>query len=324
VPAVAKLDVLSLGSATRDLFLESAQFRIIADPTFSTGEAECFALGSKVEIPRITDEIGGGAANTAVSFARLGLSSASAIRIGRDTWGAEVSARIRQEGVRVIATVDRNERTGLSVLLLTRRGERTVLVHRGASGAFKPVDVPAVRPRWYYVTSLAGSRSTLERILRRARSVGARVAWNPGTPELAWGFRRIRPLLHNTVILLNQFEAERLTGKRSPRETVRALIGAGADTAVVTAGKGGATAADRSHMYHAGIHNIPVTDTTGAGDAFGSGFVATLIHGRTIPLALQMATANSESVIRHIGAQAGLRRSLPAVRQRVRVVRLPR
>lgn len=320
---MAKLDVLSIGSATHDLFLESTQFRIIPDPSFSTGEAECFALGSKLEIPRVTDELGGAGTNTSVGFARLGLRAGAAVRIGADGWGRELVQRLRAAKVRVLPRVDTRERTGIAVLLLTKRGERTVLIHRGASAHFTAVDVPAVRADWYYITSLAGSHPALTAILQRARRTNARVAWNPGQKELAWGFRRIRPLLKDVVIALNQFEAQRLTGGRNARDTARALVRAGAATALITQGKDGAVADDGRTVFRSGTHPIRVIDTTGAGDAFGCGFVAALIRERSIPEALQLATANSESVIRHVGAQPGLRRTFPRPQERVRVESWP-
>lgn len=315
--------MLTVGAATHDLFLESAQFKIIQDPTFSTGEAECFALGSKIDVPTVIDAIGGGAANTAVGFVRLGRTAACTTRIGSDRWGSEVVSRLRSAGVRPYVRLDRSHRTGLSVLLLTRRGERTVLVHRGAAAAFRPSDLPRVSPRWFYLTSVAGSRGLVVAAVRRAKHVGAQLAWNPGEGELAWGLRRIRPLLSRTVFILNRFEAQRLTGAKNPVASLRVLTRAGCAVAVITAGKGGALASDGRTAFRSGIHNIRVTDTTGAGDAFGSGFVAAILNSRPLPEALQLGTANSESVIQHVGAIPGLRRSLPSKRDRVPVVRLP-
>ena len=59
-----------------------------------------------------------------------------------------------------------------------------------------------------------------------------------------------------------------------------------------------------------------LVDRTGAGDAFGSGFVAGLLHQRStsniepptveaIKYAIRLATANAASVVEHIGATEG-------------------
>ena len=50
----------------------------------------------------------------------------------------------------------------------------------------------------------------------------------------------------------------------------------------------------------------PVVERTGAGDAFGSGVLAALIHGKTLEEALLWGTSNSSSVIGYTGSQKGL------------------
>jgi sugar/nucleoside kinase (ribokinase family) len=50
----------------------------------------------------------------------------------------------------------------------------------------------------------------------------------------------------------------------------------------------------------------PPFERTGAGDAFASTFVASLIKGNTVEGALQMAPINSMNVVQHTGAQEGL------------------
>ena len=47
-------------------------------------------------------------------------------------------------------------------------------------------------------------------------------------------------------------------------------------------------------------------DSTGAGDAFGSGFLAHLAAGHSFKESLVFASANSTSVVSKIGASKGL------------------
>jgi len=63
-------DVITIGTATQDVFLKSRDFKVLKDERFITGQAECFALGAKIEVPDIFFTTGGGATNAAVTFAR--------------------------------------------------------------------------------------------------------------------------------------------------------------------------------------------------------------------------------------------------------------
>lgn len=325
-----RYSIVTIGSATRDVFLRSKAMRIISDDQFSTGEAECFALGSKIEIDDIVFETGGGATNTAVGFSRLGFRAAFMGKIGlTDSRGQALLRELKHEGVGIdLVTKDRQHMTGYSVILLTPRGERTVLVFRGASGHFRAVDLhwSGFRAPWLYVSSLGSQLSMVRSIWAAAQRRQMKIAWNPGAGELAVGLERLKPLLRQaTIVSLNQEEATKLFGldrfqHREAFERLRMIVGG---VVVVTLGTDGALGGDRHQAWHAGTHSIRVIDTTGAGDAFGCGFVAKYIRTKgDIARSLQFATANAESVVRAIGAKSGLLHSF-TIKQPVAVSRIP-
>jgi ribokinase len=310
-------DVITIGAATRDVFLRSKAIKIIRDASFSTGEGECFALGSKIDIDEIVFETGGGATNAAVSFARQGFHTAFAGKIGAtDARGGVILDALRKERVNVsIVTRDTKKATAYSVLLLTNRGERTVLIYRGASADFTPKDFhwSKMKTKWLYVSSLAGKLPILRSIWQHAERVGAKIAWDPGAGELALGREKLMPFLKQTAILhINQEEAARLMGLGYEQDEVsfdhiRKMVGG---VTIVTGGTEGALAGTATASWRSDTHPIQVVDTTGAGDAFTSGFTASYIRTKgDIPRSLQFATANAESVVRYIGAKAGLLRT---------------
>lgn len=313
-------DIVTIGAATRDVFLQSKHIKIIRDENFSTGEAECFSLGSKIEIDQVTFETGGGGTNTAVGFSRQGWKTAFLGRIGdRDARGQEILKALRQEKVDVSLVIkDHRKITGYSVLLLTARGERTVLVYRGASADFTPAQITASRwrSRWIYVSSLGGQYEVLRTIWKSARRRQAKIAWNPGSGELAHGLKKLKPLLAQTdILVVNQEEAARLMGntRHQDLQSFRWLSKLVSGITVVTQGSEGSLAALAGQAWHCGTRPISVVDTTGAGDAFGCGFVGAYIRTGHIPTAMRFATANSESVIKHIGAKDGLLRRISHV-----------
>ena len=96
----SKYDIVSIGSATRDVFLNSANFESRRHADSPTGTEQCFPLGSKIEINKMVFTTGGGGTNAAVTFARQGLKTADIGVVGRDFNGRailEELAKTRRE-----------------------------------------------------------------------------------------------------------------------------------------------------------------------------------------------------------------------------------
>lgn len=307
-------DVITVGAATYDIFLRSRDFSIVEAGQYLTGRAECVPLGAKIEVKDITFATGGGATNAAVSFSRKGLKTAAVIRVGTDAAGREVVADLAKEGV-ITSFVQETHRshTGHSVLMVTLSGERSVLVYRGASShlSIGAIDWENCQARNYYVSSVGGDIELLETVFSKAKSQKARVAWNPGSRELHHGLQGLRKILKQAdILIINQEEAAMLTGL--PLEDTSNMLSVirrvTEGVILLTRGSEGALVLDGKYLFNAGIFKEKERlDRTGAGDAFGSGFVAGLILDRDNNAeALRIAASNATSVVEHIGAKAGL------------------
>ena len=75
---------------------------------------------------------------------------------------------------------------------------------------------------------------------------------------------------------------------------------------VVTNGPEGVYASDQNNIYFHPSLKIDIVSSIGAGDAFGSCFIAQLALNTSIEDALRMGVINSASVITHLGTQTGL------------------
>lgn len=311
-------DVITIGAGVRDVFLLSKQFQLIRSKQFTSGVGECVSLGDKIEIEEVVHATGGGATNAAVTFARLGYRASALCRVGDDAPGRELVAELARDHVDVSMVVrDPKGATGYSTLLTASTGERTVLVYRGVSGAFGTSDIPwkSCAARWMYVTSLGGNVELVKRLVRYAQDCGMQMAWNPGKKEIARGVENIRPLLSGVRVLnLNREEAEALTGKTAIKDVCAALATPG-NVVVVTDGPNGAYAHRNGVTLFSPGTGAKAKSQTGAGDAFGSGFVASLMKSENLKSALATGVLNAESVIKQVGAKAGILKRWPTKKQ---------
>src|SRR3989344_7825935 len=307
-----KFDVITIGSATRDIFMKSEQFKIVEDKSFATGQGECFALGSKIEIKDIVFTSGGGGTNAAVTFARQGLKTSCIWAIGNDFNGKDIADELNREGVSTdYFQINKDGHTAYSVILVHESGERTILSHKGEGQNFDVKEIPfdKLRASWLFLDSLGGHYDLLEAAVSWAVKNKVKLATNPGSKELAHGLDKLKMLLESSqIVIMNQEEAAGLAGidYKKEDEIFKFMDKVVKGVFIMSKGPDGVAVSDGKNIYRAGIPDSPVIERTGAGDAFSSGFVAEYIKSDDIEKAIQFATANASSVVSKFGAKGGI------------------
>ncbi|MBR1875022.1 carbohydrate kinase family protein [Candidatus Saccharibacteria bacterium] len=302
--------IVSLGSALQDIYLIDHD-DFAGSKVGNIEKLEQINIGSKVDIDRISFEVGGGGTNSAVTFARHGHEAIFLGNVGVDPAGQAVEELLNDEGVDTSYIVHpKNAKTGVSVVLLdTKSGERTILTCRGASARFYNLDendLDLIKPDWLYVTSLRGDLETNLRFFEKAKELGCKIMFNPGKMELQEKKKLLGLLEDVDVLLLNKAEAAEIVPGKILEELLSHLS-AYVKTVIITTGSMGAIATDGKETYRFGIYeDIPVKDTTGAGDSFGSGFLAHLAAGNSFKDSLIFGAANSTSVVSKLGAKNGI------------------
>jgi len=294
------LDVISVGNATTDVFIQ------LKCPV-QKGKV-LLPVGTKKEIQGIRYSTGGGATNTAVGFKRLGLRTAILAAIGKDLGGKIVLDELRKYKVstRLIARLEEYN-TAYSAILTGFGADRIILTYGGATthlGEEKQIRWGWLsQTRWLHVSSFHSKPGILAKILEFAESRGISISFNPGKSEIMLGMPKLLPILKKVdVLLLNRSEAGILTGEKQVKKQLRKLQKV-VPLVVVTEDKKGAHAFDGAYYYFKPTYNVKVVDTTGAGDAFHSGFVAAIIRGLRVETAMAWGAANAHSVIMHLGAK---------------------
>ena len=282
-------DVITIGSATMDVFVESDDANIVSVYTKNKkSEFMSYPYGAKVEIEDFTSQVGGGGVNTAVNFANLGYKTSAIFKIGDDIYSDGVLEAFRNKDIDLSNIIqDPKESTGFSIILVSFQGDRTVLAHRGANNVF--------------------------------------VCFNAGSSSIKKGFNYLKKILANAnIVVMNKEEASLATQiqeRPDTRETkyseeplhpdvkemLKKLKIRDYQVIVITDGKHGAYAYDGNQFYLCPVFDGPVVSTLGAGDAFASTFCAALERNRLdIGRSLMYASVNSAGAVSEFGATQGL------------------
>lgn len=323
-------DVITIGSATRDAFFEGIKFLIVKDSRFITKKGIALPLGAKIEIPKVYFMTGGGATNTAFVFHRMGLKVSSIFRIGKDISGETILNELINEGIDIsFAQFDYLKPTAYSVILMTPKGERTILSFKGASEDFDFSEIPMdkLETQWLFLGSLGKKIKNLKYFLKIKKYKKIKIAINPGKNELVFLKNHLKFLSYFDVFIVNQEEASYLTDidYLKEKEIFQKLDKLVSGIVVMTKGKKGVSVSDGEYIYKAKAVNFsnylkkenfikrPLRrkEATGAGDSFASTFIGSLILSQkidkiTIEKAIRLALINSSSVVNYLGAKTGI------------------
>lgn len=262
---------------------------------------------------------GGSAANVAAWLGHLGVEATFVGRAGVDGVQRHVDALVGH-GVRALVAGDPDLPTATIVLQLDASGERTMFVDRGANANLAPADVPAEAwddVDWLHLTGYsyfdAGTRPVAQAVVAEARERGIGVSIDPSTVSFlrACGGATFLEWVEGADLLLpNLEEARVLVESRGPHVDLDALASR-FGAVVVTLGPMGAAFVARGAdgepvREQVTAPRTEVVDTTGAGDAFAAGFLASWIgdeQERDVHAALESGRAAAERCITRIGAR---------------------
>jgi ribokinase len=255
---------------------------------------------------------GGKGANQAVAASRLGVRTEMLGRVGDDPFGEPLVQNLGDNGVgtEYVKSIP-DTPTGSAFITVTPDGENAIVVSPGAS---QRLDAEAVEDAGVRLQScgvmLAQMEVPVEAMARAAgiaRDAGVRTVLNLAPPRGLPG----NLLALTDPLIVNEHEASFLLGGRVGR--VDAAQGAVADlctlgphSAVITLGFSGAVAGNRDYTFHIPAPEIPVTDTTGAGDAFAGALAAQLSRDATLEEAVSYAVRAGATAVTREGTQGAL------------------
>lgn len=314
--------VICIGSASQDIFFPTDEGVILKTPEDVTSQVKvAFELGGKFRAKNRYEAIGGVAANVSLGLARLGLVVECYSHVGGDELGLWIKRTLEQGGVRTnLLERDRTVRSDLSaIVVIAQTGDRLIFHNRDSNERLVVDAAKLEEADWLYVSALNGAwRENLATIRQVAKNDVKLIALNPGQHNLKEDPALMLDFIHEVdalflnkdeaieLLLANQIETD---PKRLNDEVflVQALHREGPRVVALTDGKRGVWATEGKGVWHAPSYEPHgLVDTTGAGDAFGSGFFGAYLKGLPLETCLRYGICNAGSVVGFYGAIEGL------------------
>jgi len=245
----------------------------------------------------VTVHGGGSGANVAAWLAVEGAEVAFVGRRGADIAGRNRDMELMGYGVDARLVMDPERPTGSCVVMITHRGDHTMLSDPGANAAFSPDDLPKdlfTRGGHLHMSGYTlineGSRGAVLAAMDSARRAGMSMSVDGGSAaplERLGGEPFLEMTNGTTLLFVNSEQAHVLTGREDPLQAARVLT-AWYPQVVVKLGPDGALFANgRPEPVHAPAEAMEaLMDTTGSGDAFGAGFLMSWLDQKPVLEAL--------------------------------------
>jgi sugar/nucleoside kinase (ribokinase family) len=258
---------------------------------------------------------GGNGPNTSGALGKLGADVTVLGRVGEDLYGRFLTERLDGWGVRTDTVIrDPNAVTGLTLVPVDSTGERSFIHHYGANADFSPEDVDWDRllgARHFHLAGFfvlprfegAGAAKLLAEARRRGMTTSLDVCWD----RTGRWMEALRPCLpHLDWVMPSEEEAQQITGCTEAMEICAVLRDAGAGAVVLKLGERGCVYAGEEGLVAVPAYDVPVRETTGAGDCFIAGFLYAQLEGWELQRALRFANACGARAVTAVGAVTGM------------------
>ena len=263
--------------------------------------------GETIGSSSFTRSAGGKGANQAAALAKAGLPVYMAGKIGSD--GQFLLKLLESYGVNTDAVVQYGGATGQAVIQIDKNGQNAIVLNSGGNGEVTVEEIRVTIAQFNSgdIIVLQNEIANLRQIMECANERGMRICLNPSPFN-----EKIEalPLGMADWLFVNEIEGAalaKLPGGASLETILEKLAGLFPTTEIIlTAGKDGAFYGYKNTRAKGEIVNMPVVDTTGAGDTFTGFFLAAREKNTTVPEALAIACKAASIAVSRKGAMESI------------------
>ena len=314
-----EIDIVALGGVSADLIM--AVRDVMRFEMYSQDEIKKYTAieySSKVNVNSLKIVPGGSASNIASDLATIGLKTRYIGVIGKDQNGDIAMEDMKKRGVDVsfVKRTDQDQ-TGVSVVLMTGYGkDRSILAYKGAADLVDPdyIKEEMIRDAKIFVwTSLTSEKScqAIQKAIDIAKKHKVMVCACPSISIIKKRTQdAIQFMKQSDFASMNSEEIQELTSEKTTIKGIKTMLSWGIMKMAVSLGSKGSRIIDGNHVIESGIYDVPIADTTGAGDAFASGFIYGILNRFSLKETAKYASALSAFEIKGFGVRIGLPHSI--------------
>ncbi len=301
---MSKYDVACIGILTAD---------VMAKPVEALPEP-----GKLDRIDSIEMFSGGCAMNAAIDMAKIGISTALVGKVGNDSFGDFLLKELERNNISTAAMkVDNTAQTSASVVISSANGERSFLHTVGANATFCYDDIDWKVIEDSDIVFVAGTMlmdkfdgadcaKTLKRCKEMGKTTVLDTAWDS---KNRWNEILLPCMPYIDIFLPSKEEAYAFSGVEDPAKTADIFFDMGVKKVAIKIGSKGCylrESKDAKEVIYP-CYNVPVVDTTGAGDSFCAGFLSGMVKGLDFYECGLFANAVGTHCVQAKGASTGIK-----------------
>jgi len=260
---------------------------------------------------------GGDALNVASNMSRLGLDVGLVGKVGNDVFGEYLINQAAKSGINTCGVKKSdNCTTSTSIVMVDKTGERYFAYYSEANDSLSVDDIDFDYLSGAKIVHLGSAMALpgldgagIEELFKRAKASGAATSM-----DVTWDFTgswlgKIENALKYTDIFMPSYnEAKLISNRETPEEMEEFFRCCGIKIFAVKLGSKGCFVTDfKDRHYIKTFDNVKVVDTTGAGDAFVSGFLTGISKNWDIYRCGIFGNAVASNCVMEIGATSGVK-----------------
>lgn len=259
-------------------------------------------IGGKIDATSIDIRGGGPVPNVMAGLAKLGYTSAVISGIGDDFFGKQMKEELQREGVATRWLIRKQGQSEMAVgYVEAETARRTIVLHRRCHlhpSNLKLDSLPI--PRLIHLDGR--DLAACMKLAKWGRKQGAVISFDIGS--MRNDVSPIFPLVDH-LIVADSF-ALPFTKSRTASAAARKLRAYCSGTIVVTSGTNGSIGCEQGIELFMPAFKVKAIDTTGAGDAYHTGYLHALLSGHSLPDRMTIGSAVAAIKVQSVGARGGL------------------